>query len=169
MLNENIKTIRKSKGLSQEELAIKLNVVRQTVSKWERGLSVPDSEMLISISDALETPVSTLLGETSVEAPADDLKAISQKLEIINLQLARNKAAKRKIIHWLFIVLCTLIVITAVIFISLNSPYLGWDFSDPETAVVGTFFHAFEWFFFRLAPIVLIGGIIGIVLTRKKQ
>ena len=80
MLNENIKAIRKSKGLSQEELAIKLNVVRQTVSKWERGLSVPDSEMLISISDALETPVSTLLGETSVEAPADDLKAISQKL-----------------------------------------------------------------------------------------
>ena len=80
MLNENIKAIRKSKGLSQEELAIKLNVVRQTVSKWERGLSVPDSEMLISISDALETPVSTLLGETSDEAPADDLKEIANKL-----------------------------------------------------------------------------------------
>ena len=42
MLNENMKTIRKSKGLSQEELAVKLNVVRQTVSKWENGLSVPD-------------------------------------------------------------------------------------------------------------------------------
>ena len=55
MLNENIKAIRKSKGLSQEELAIKLNVVRQTVSKWENGLSVPDSEMLISISETLET------------------------------------------------------------------------------------------------------------------
>ena len=101
MLNENIKAIRKSKGLSQEELAIKLNVVRQTVSKWERGLSVPDSEMLISISDALETPVSTLLGETSDEAPADDLKEISQKLEIINLQLARNKVAKRFIYAFL--------------------------------------------------------------------
>ena len=50
MLNENIKTIRKSKGLSQEELAVKLNVVRQTVSKWEQGLSVPDSDMLISLS-----------------------------------------------------------------------------------------------------------------------
>ena len=49
MLSENIKTIRKSKGLSQEELAVKLNVVRQTVSKWEKGLSVPDSEMLISL------------------------------------------------------------------------------------------------------------------------
>ena len=64
MLSENIKTIRKSKGLSQDELAVKLNVVRQTVSKWERGLSVPDSEMLISISEVLETPVSTLLGES---------------------------------------------------------------------------------------------------------
>ena len=64
MLNETIKAIRKSKGLSQEELAIKLNVVRQTISKWEQGLSVPDSDMLISISEALETSVSTLLGET---------------------------------------------------------------------------------------------------------
>jgi putative transcriptional regulator len=168
MLNENIKAIRKSKGLSQEELAIKLNVVRQTVSKWERGLSVPDSEMLISISDVLETPVSTLLGETSAEVPADDLKAISQKLEIINLQLARNKAAKRKIIHWLFILLCAFIVITVVILYFMGSPYLGWDFNNPETAVAGTFFHAFEWLFVRAAPIILIGAIVGIFLTRKK-
>lgn len=51
MLNENIKRIRKSKGLSQEELAIKLNVVRQTVSKWENGLSVPDSSMLIILAN----------------------------------------------------------------------------------------------------------------------
>jgi putative transcriptional regulator len=58
MLNENIKALRRTKGLSQEELAIRLNVVRQTVSKWERGLSVPDSEMLVSISEVLETPVS---------------------------------------------------------------------------------------------------------------
>ncbi len=55
MLKENIKTIRKQKGLSQEELSIKLNVVRQTISKWEQGLSVPDSEMLISLSKVLET------------------------------------------------------------------------------------------------------------------
>ena len=57
MLSKNIKAIRKSKGLSQQELAIKLNVVRQTVSKWEQGLSVPDSDMLISLSEVLETPV----------------------------------------------------------------------------------------------------------------
>ena len=53
MLNENIKAIRKSKGLSQQELAVKLNVVRQTVSKWEQGRSVPDSDMLISLSEVL--------------------------------------------------------------------------------------------------------------------
>ena len=53
MLNENIRAIRKSKGLSQEELAIKLNVVRQTISKWEQGLSVPDSDMLLAISERL--------------------------------------------------------------------------------------------------------------------
>ena len=71
MLNENIKTIRKSKGLSQDELAIKLNVVRQTVSKWERGLSIPDSEMLITLSEILETPVSILSGENVVESKVD--------------------------------------------------------------------------------------------------
>lgn len=74
MLNENIKAIRKSKGLSQEEIAIKLNVVRQTISKWEQGLSVPDSDMLISISEVLETPVSTLLGETVMVSKVDDVK-----------------------------------------------------------------------------------------------
>lgn len=63
MLKDNLKTLRKNKGLSQEELSVKLNVVRQTVSKWEQGLSVPDAEMLISISEVFDTPVSTILGE----------------------------------------------------------------------------------------------------------
>ena len=168
MLNENIKAIRKSKGLSQEELAIKLNVVRQTISKWEQGLSVPDSDMLISISEELETPVSTLLGETVVESKVDDLKAISEKLEIINLQLAQRKTTRRKILHWLLILLCTVIVTISVVLIVLNSPYLGWDYNDPETAVLGVAFHSFEWLFVRLAPIIIIGAIVGIFLTRKK-
>lgn len=169
MLNENIKAIRKSKGLSQQELAIKLNVVRQTVSKWEQGLSVPDSDMLIDISEVLETPVSTLLGETVAETEADSLKAISEKLEVINLQLAQRKNTRRKILHWLLISLC---VATAAMFaalVILNSPYLGWDYSAPETAVVGVGFHAFEWLFIRLAPVVLIGTIVGIFVTRKKM
>lgn len=168
MLNGNIRAIRKSKGLSQEELAIKLNVVRQTISKWERGLSVPDSDMLISISEVLETPVSTLLGETVIESKVDDLTAISEKLEIINLQLAQRKTTRRKILHWLLILLCAVIVTISVALMVLNSPYLGWDYSNPETAVVGVAFHAFEWLFVRLAPIILIGTIVGIFLTRKK-
>lgn len=168
MLNENIKAIRKSKGLSQEELAVKLNVVRQTISKWEQGLSVPDSDMLISISEALETPVSTLLGETVADSEVDDLKAISEKLEIINLQLAQRKNTKRKTLYWLLILLCTAIVMIFAVLIVLNSPYLGWDYHDPETAVAGAAVHAFEWLFVRSAPIVLIGAIIGIILTRKK-
>lgn len=168
MLNENIKAIRKSKGLLQEELAIKLNVVRQTISKWEQGLSVPDSDMLISISEVLETPVSTLLGETVIESKVDAIKAISEKLEIINLQLAQRKTTRRKTLHWLLISLCAVIVIIYAVLIVLNSPYLGWDYTVPETSVAGVAFHAFEWLFVRSAPIILIGAIVGIFLTQKR-
>ena len=169
MLNENIKSIRKSKGLSQEELAIKLNVVRQTISKWEKGLSVPDSDMLISISEVLETPVSTLLGETIAEPKIDDLKVISEKLKIINLQLSQRQTTRRKIFHWIFIALCAVIVIIFAVLAVLKSPYLDWNYNDPETAVIGVGFHALEWLFVRVAPIVLIGSIVGAFLTRKKR
>lgn len=168
MLNENIKVIRKSKGLSQEELAIKLNVVRQTISKWEQGLSVPDADMLISISEVFETPVSTLLGETVAETKADDLRAISEKLEVINQQLAHRRATGQKVIHWIFILLCAVIVAVCAVLIVLNSPYLDWDYSRPETAVAGVVFHTFEWLFFRIAPPALIGAIVGVCLIRKK-
>lgn len=167
MLNENIKAIRKTKGLSQEELAVKLNVVRQTISKWEQGLSVPDADMLISISEAFETPVSSLLGETAMESPADDLKAICEKLEVINLQLARRKTTRRKILHWLLIFLCIVLAAIFAVLIALNSVYLGWNYSDPETAVYGAAFHVFEWLFVRLAPLMLVGVAVGIFLTRK--
>ena len=145
MLNENIKAIRKSKGLSQQELAIKLNVVRQTISKWEQGLSVPDSDMLVLISEVLE------------------------KLEVINLQLAQRKITRRKIIHWSLISLCAIIVIVFAILSVIESPYLRWNYSDPETAVLGVAFHSLEWLFVRAAPIILICAIIGIFLTRKKN
>ena len=168
MLNKNIKAIRKSKGLSQEELAIKVNVVRQTISKWEQGLSVPDSDMLISISEVLETPVSILLGETIIEMKVDDLKVISEKLEIINLQLAQRKTTRRKILHWLLVSLCAIIVTIFALLIVLNSPYLTWDYSEAETSVIKVVFHAFEWLFIRLGVITIIGVVVGIFLTRKK-
>ena len=169
MLNENIKALRKSKGLSQQELAVKLNVVRQTISKWEQGLSVPSSDMLIFISEVFETPVSTLLGETVAETEVDGLKAISEKLEVINLQLAQRKTTRRKMIQWSLISLCAVIVILFAILLALESPYLGWDYGDPETAVLGVAFHSLEWLFVRVAPVILIGAVIGICVTQKKE
>ena len=168
MLNENIKAIRKSKGLSQQELAVKVNVVRQTISKWEQGLSVPDSDLLIALSEALETPVSTLLGETVAESEVDTIKVLSEKLEILNLQFARRKAMRRSAVHWLFIAVCVGILTVAAVLAVVNSPYLGWDYSAPETAVMGVAIHVFEWGFVRLAPLALIVALVGVFLTRKK-
>ena len=169
MLSENIRAVRKSKGLSQEELAVKLNVVRQTISKWEQGLSVPDSNMLISLSEALDTPVSVLLGEIVEQTEVNDLKVISEKLEIINLQLALSRNAKRKKLIVLFSLLAVAIIAVWMLFIIFGSPYLAWDYSDPEIAVVGVLLHAFEWFFVRLSPVALIGAIVGIYLIWKKK
>ena len=169
MLNQNIRTIRKNKGLSQEELAIKLNVVRQTVSKWEQGLSVPDSDMLIAISRVFEIPVSTLLGETVLEQQPDDLKVISEKLEVINLQLAQRKEIRRKVWHWSFIALCGTTVLLFAVLLILKSPYLGWDYTNPEIAVFAAVFHVFEFIYVRLAPFVLLVGAVRIILTRKQM
>lgn len=168
MLNENIKAIRKAKGLSQQELAVKLNVVRQSVSKWEQGLSVPDSDMLVLISKTLGTPVNTLLGENIAETEVNDIKVIAEKMEAINLQFAQKKTTRRKVLHWLFISLNIVIVLTYSIFTIISSPYLDWNYSEPETAVLAVAFHSFEWLFIRIAPIVFIVSIIGAFLTRKK-
>ena len=168
MLNENIKNLRKSKGLSQEELAVKLNVVRQTVSKWENGLSVPDSNMLISLANQLDTSVSALLGENVQENRSDDIKTISEKLEVINLQLARRSMARVKTIRWVLFSLCTLIVMIFIALAVMNSSYLEWNYNDPELSVVGTILHGFEFIFVRLAPIAFLVSVIGIVITYKK-
>lgn len=169
MLKENIKTRRKAKGLSQEELAIKLNVVRQTISKWEQGLSVPDSEMLITLSEVLDTPVSVLLGEQITEPKADDLKAISEKLEVINLQLAQRSNRRRKVLQWVFTSVCALIAVVFLVLALLDSPYLNWDYCDLELAVLGVMFHGFEWVFVRVAPFAFVAALVGAILTRKRS
>ena len=89
MLNENIKKIRKNKRVTQEELAVKVNVVRQTVSKWEKGLSVPDAEALQRIADALDVSVEELLGaevnvKTNQNEIAEQLAKINEQLVIKN-------------------------------------------------------------------------------------
>lgn len=94
MLQDNIKTIRKKRGLTQEELAIRVNVVRQTVSKWEKGLSVPDADMLQRMAEVLEVPVSELLGEE--QKMEENRNEIAEQLSRINEQLAiKNRRAKR--------------------------------------------------------------------------
>lgn len=169
MLKENIKTLRKQKGLSQEELSIKLNVVRQTISKWEQGLSVPDAEMLISISEIFDTPVNTLLGENIVESKEDELKIISEKLEVINQQLYHKQELKKKRIIYLLIGFCISIIIVFIFLLLLNSPYLNGNYNNLESAVLGVTYHSFEWLFIRIAPILLITSIFGIILVKNSK
>lgn len=90
-------------------------------------------------------------------------------MEIINLQLSQRKKEKRKIIHWTLISLCIIIIIMFLSLILLNSPYFNWDYSKPENAVLGVAFHSFEWLFVRIGPIILMGLLIGVFLTRKKN
>ncbi|MGX7072359.1 helix-turn-helix domain-containing protein [Helcococcus kunzii] len=167
MLNTNIKTLRKSKGLSQEELAIKMNVVRQTISKWENGISVPDSDMLISLSKIFETSISNLLGEGNIEIETDNINKISEKLEIINLQLAKNKEIKRRKYHYFFGVLSITIIVIFSILMVMKSPYLNWNYSKIENGVIGVLFHSFEWLFIRISPLLLIASVIGFFRTKK--
>ena len=169
MLKEYIKNLRKSKGLSQEELAVKLHVVRQTVSKWENGLSVPDAAELISLAEELDTPVGVLLGETVPEHEPDDMSALSEKLAAINLQLVERSAAKRKAIRWALIFICVLIAAVFAALAAMKSPYLLWDYSDPELAAAGTILPGFEFVFVRLAPIAFLAAVVGIVLTGRRK
>lgn len=172
MLKDNIKNLRKEKGLSQEELAIKLNVVRQTVSKWERGLSVPDSSMLISLAEELGTSVNVLLGESVEDKTLKDdvdIKTIAERLEVINLQLARISEMKIKLVRWILILLCIVIVAVFIAFGIMQSDYLEWDFNNPELAVAGTLLHGFEFVFVRIAPFAFIASVIGIVFTYKRR
>ena len=114
MLSENIKNLRQTKGVSQEELAIKLNVVRQTISKWEKGLSVPDSEMLIRLAEELDTTVNVLLGEAAGLAETTEMQALAAKLELLNEQFAKRNETRRKIWRILFIVLGVLALVSIV-------------------------------------------------------
>ena len=95
MLQENLKRFRKEKGFSQEQLAVRLHIVRQTVSKWEQGLSVPDAEMLVRVSEVLEVPVADLLGKTAGEEPRDSTPdSIASELQKLNELLASQAAAQ---------------------------------------------------------------------------
>ena len=134
MFGENLKSIRKSKGYTQEELAIKLNVVRQTVSKWEKkGLSVPDADILVRIAETLDTDVSVLLGG-SVEKEADK-DAVAEQLAKISEQAAiKNRRAKR-IWKAVIIILSAIVIFNILLIILGTSAYKDISNSSTNTVV----------------------------------
>ena len=181
MLHENIKLQRKAKGLSQEELATKLNVVRQTLSKWEKGLSVPDAEMLIRIAEALDTSVSELLGETcSSDINSDTLRTLAAKLEVLNEQYSRRWEQKRKIWRVAFIALEILgivylvdrVWIAGMIFRTMIPPNLGANF-DTQIIVSNTpnsvYTMALWWCVRMILPPIVICVIAAIGVYKTKE
>ena len=115
MLSENIKTLRKQKGYSQEQLADKLNVVRQTVSKWEKGYSVPDADMLEDMADIFEVQVSELLGgEIITEEETSDIDELAKQLRIFNEYLAERVRRRKKALIYTKKCLLSLLIIALI-------------------------------------------------------
>ena len=123
------------------------------------------------MADELDTSVSILLGGSIQETCQDesDLKCISEKLEVVNLQLARINARRLKTMRCLLASFCIIILMVFNAFAAMHSSYLNWDFNDPELAVAGTLLHGLEFLFVRLAPFVFFAAVTGIVFTYKKQ
>lgn len=114
MFHENLKALRKDRGLFQEELAVRLNVVRQTISKWEKGLSVPDAAMLIRLAEVLDTTVSRLLGADVPEDEADRDR-LAEQLARINEQLAVRNRRGRFILRLVLGILAAFVVVNLLL------------------------------------------------------
>lgn len=124
MFQNNLKALRMKKGLSQGELAIRLNVVRQTVSKWEKGVSVPDAETLIKLADLLDSSVNDLLGSGVAPEDSNDLDKIADQLVRVNEQLAiKNKRARR---------IWDVVVITIAVFVFLVFVIAMLNYMPPQ-------------------------------------
>ena len=126
MFSENLKKVRKAKGYTQEELAKKLNVVRQTVSKWERGLSMPDADIFSKIADILETDINVLL-----DGQITGNNEIARQLEKLNEQLEIKNKQRKKIRKTIFIIL--LVIIVFYIFLVLLNTGTSTSISNSET------------------------------------
>ena len=123
MFGENLKTLRKQKGFTQEELATRLHVVRQTISKWEKNISVPDADTLIRLAEILEVSVSELLGaKIENENTASD---VAEQLSRINEQLAIKNRRSRRIWKILAIILATIVLIYIFIVVFFSVPSLN--------------------------------------------
>lgn len=117
MFSENLKAVRQTRGISQEELASRLHVVRQTVSKWEQGRSVPDADTLVRISEVLETDVATLLGFTPAKEEREERvvdEALAVQLAQLNEQLAIQNRRRHRIWLTIGVVLVAILLLTVV-------------------------------------------------------
>lgn len=183
MLNENIKTLRKARGLSQEELASKLHVVRQTVSKWEKGLSVPDAGMLIQIAEALNTTVNVLLGEEIPESEEPNYtEMLAAKLEVLNEQYSKQNEHRRKIWRIVFVVVFIVSTVSLIRYLYFFSIIYrlnhvgGASASTGGTVISGGDMPAYLpiWYYFSVMKPVLLNvlveivAVVGFYRTRKK-
>lgn len=124
MLGENIRILRKQNGYSQETLAEQIHVVRQTVSKWEKGISVPDAEMLEKMAEFFEVSVSDLLGKKSInDGSSEDINEIAQQLAILNDRLAQQSRSRKRIIRAVLIGITAVIIIYLSVFFMLKSDH----------------------------------------------
>ena len=133
MFADNLKTLRRARGLSQEELAGRLHVTRQTISKWENALSVPDAELLLRLAEELEVPVSRLLGGPVEEEPAPD--QVAAHLAELNRLLADRNRRSRRIWRVVAGVLIGLAVAT-VLLILLNATAFRSITTDTEQTAI---------------------------------
>ncbi|MBO4456668.1 MAG: helix-turn-helix domain-containing protein [Butyrivibrio sp.] len=134
MFSENLKALRKEKGYTQEELAIKLNVVRQTVSKWEKGLSVPDADILCVIAEILDTDVSALLGEKIEDESSKN--AVAEQLAKISEQLAIKNRRSKKI--WKILGISVAVILGIYILLMVVSFYVFNNITTTSTTQVET-------------------------------
>lgn len=175
MLSDNLKELRKSKGLSQEELAAKLCVVRQTVSKWEQGLSVPDSEMLIKIAEALNTSVSTLLGEAISSDNSSEIRVLAEKLEVLNTMLAAKNERNRK--GWRLAFIAAAVISALYAFYAIIASIQHQKIVQQSIGIIGGADGPTSVFVTStpmnsplpvFAIIILLAAVAGICLTRRK-
>ena len=135
MFGENLKTLRKQKGFSQEELAARLHVVRQTISKWEKNLSVPDADTLIRLAEILEVPVSEMLGaKIENENTASD---VAEQLSRINEQLAIKNRRSRRIWKIVAIILAAMVFINILIAMLFSVPNFNEGIQSNQPEITG--------------------------------
>ena len=172
MFSENLKKIRKEKGLSQEALSEKLNIVRQTISKWEKGLSIPDGDMLITLSQVLEIPVETLLGTNGTLENKDAVNQAIQ-LQIINSLLENSNRGCAKMSGMMLIgvfisIIGTFFSVALMILATVNDVRM-----NGEVGIWGLLKGYGVMDFFVISIVAIILGIIifgiGIYLKQKKE